>query len=177
MVLDDDIIINGEALSSLFEIRDFYKLWALQPAFDPRGRVSHQITAQNLECLMRLTNFIEVTCPLFSKQALDQFMKVYDPILVGYGIDWWFLNCFGPDLKGKIAVIDAISCINPHTTIKGGIREIDTLQSKEMRIQHWLKIKEKLQITQDDLGYKTYGQIPRQDRTKWLQWIHQKIHQ
>src|SRR5262249_47793095 len=40
MVLDDDILISGEDLSHLFELRHTLDLWVLQPAFHPRGKIS-----------------------------------------------------------------------------------------------------------------------------------------
>ena len=30
-------------------------------------------------------------------------MKIYDPVLVGWGVDWWFLDVLGTDMKDKIA--------------------------------------------------------------------------
>lgn len=40
---------------------------------------------------LRYTNFVEMACPLFRRDELDAFMSVYDPDLVGYGTDRWFL--------------------------------------------------------------------------------------
>src|SRR5262249_54622072 len=40
MVMDDDIAISGSSISRLFDIREQYDLWVLQPAFHPRGRIS-----------------------------------------------------------------------------------------------------------------------------------------
>lgn len=40
----------------------------------------------------RYTNFIEMTCPLFERKALDRFMAAFDPDLKGWGADWWFLQ-------------------------------------------------------------------------------------
>ena len=44
LVMDDDIIISGCSISRLFEVREQYDLWLLQPAFDSRGKISHPIT-------------------------------------------------------------------------------------------------------------------------------------
>jgi hypothetical protein len=146
LVMDDDIIINGSAISRLFEIREQYDLWLLQPAFDPRGKISHLITRVKPFIFLRYTNFVEVTCPLFRTDKLHDFLKVYDPLLVGWGIDWWYSSLLPRDIKGKVAIIDRISCINPRDKIKGNQREIDLLQDKPTRIKIWERIKEQHNI-------------------------------
>lgn len=157
MVMDDDIIINGSGISRLFEIREEYDLWLLQPAFDPGGKINHHVTRVNPSTFMRYTNFVEVTCPLFRKDKLDSFMEIYDPVLVGYGVDWWFLDVLGPNLEGNIAVVDAISCINPHDSAKGGHREIDRLQKLSIRQENWEVIKKRYTIQSEARGLIEYG--------------------
>lgn len=75
MVMDDDIIINGTEISRLFRIREQFDLWVLQPAFDPRGKISIPITRVRLFSYLRFTNFVEVTCPLFKKDKLEDFYE------------------------------------------------------------------------------------------------------
>ena len=146
LVLDDDVIIDGSAFSRLFEIREQYDLWLLQPAFNPIGKISHRITREKLFTFLRYTNFVEVTCPLFRKDKLDAFMELYDPVLVGYGIDYWYIDSLASEIKGKVAVVDAVSCINPHDWLKGGQRDIDVLQKRPVRIENWKKIKKQYKI-------------------------------
>ena len=88
---------------------------------------STPITGVKLFNSLRYTNFVEVTCPLFKKDKLDAFMNIFDPApLIEWGIDWWFLETLGASLGGHTAVIDAVSCINPLDSTKGGgQREID----------------------------------------------------
>ena len=157
IVMDDDIIINGSAISRLFEIREQYDLWLLQPAFNPIGKISHRITREKPFTFLRYTNFIEVTCPLFRKDKLDAFMKIYDPVLVGYGIDHWYMNLLLPDINKKVAIVDAISCINPYDWHKGGEREINLLQELHVRINNWEKIKRQYNI--EDQEIKEFGFI------------------
>jgi hypothetical protein len=90
---------------------------------------------------LRYTNFIEMACPLFRRDKLDPFMAVYDPELVGYGVDWWFLHTLGAGLPNRVAVVDEVTCINPYDRTKGGVREIDTLQSHEKRKEVWERMK------------------------------------
>jgi hypothetical protein len=145
-VLDDDIVIDCIRINRLFEIREEYDLWLLQPAFDPRGKISWQITKINPSCFLRYTNFVENGCVLFRRDKLDQFMKVYDPELFGWGIDLWYLHEIGEHPK-KIAVIDAITCINPHDSWKkGGQREFEKLEGTSAGVDKWLEFMKKNKI-------------------------------
>jgi len=155
-VMDDDIIINANDISRLFDIREQYDLWALQPAFSREGKISHPITQVNPVTTMRFTNFVEVTCPLFRKDKLDEFMNVFDPVLVGWGIDWWFLDLWSSEIEGKVAIIDEIPCVNPPASAKGGKREIDLLQSEPERRENWEKIKSKYNIQSQAKGFKEF---------------------
>lgn len=159
-VLDDDIIISGTQITRLFEIRERYDLWALQPAFSPRGKISWPITRVNRMNELRFTSFIEMSCPLFRKDKLDAFMAVYDPELIGWGCDWWFLEAMGPDLRGRVAVVDAIPCVNPHDWTKAG-REIDRLAPTNVRQEVWERIREKYQIESESRGVHEYGAISK----------------
>jgi hypothetical protein len=160
LVMDDDLVISGSAISRLFEIRQRYDLWALQPAFDPRGKISWPITRVNRYTRLRYTNFIEMACPLFRKDKLDAFMAVYDPELVGWGCDWWFLDVMGEDLRGRVAVIDTVTCLNPHDAAKGG-REIDRLSPTRERIAAWDRVKARYGIRSEERGVREYGRINR----------------
>ena len=65
-------------------------------------------------------------------------MEKYDPILVGWGIDLlisWVLTNRNDYKPNKIAILDIVSCINPHDKAKGNIREISKLQSTKKRIE------------------------------------------
>lgn len=159
LVLDDDIIISGSSICRLFKIREELDLWLIQPAFSPLGKVSHSITRANPFNSLRYVNFVELTCPLFRKDRLDDFMDVYNPELVGWGIDWWFLDTLPQDLQGRVAIVDEIPCINPFDWTKGGKREIDLLQDRPTRIRTWRRIKRENSIFTEDLGFAEYGAV------------------
>lgn len=143
MVMDDDIVIDAAGITRLFEIRRELDLWALQPAFRLSGKVSWPITAVHPTAKLRYTNFVEMACPLFRRDKLDAFMAVYDPELVGYGTDWWFLHTLEPDVYKRVAVVDEVTCVNPYDKHKGsGGREIDTVQTHEIRKEVWERMKE-----------------------------------
>ena len=138
LAMDDDILINTAAINRLFAIRKKCDLWICQPSYDVRGKIRHKITAAQPGYFMRYVNFVENGCPVFRKDKLDEFMKVYDGSLGGNGVDYWFLKVLGSDIEGKCAIIDAIRCINPHDEKKSGVRECliyEKLPWKELSAQ------------------------------------------
>jgi hypothetical protein len=141
-IVDDDIIIETYEINELFKLLSELNVWILQPSFNEKSQVSHEITKQNKECKYRYTNFIEINTPFFSHYAITEFMKVYNPILVGYGCDILFINCLGLNKEDKYVIVDYISCINPLRKV----REIDKLESLSKRINNWNNIKTKLKI-------------------------------
>jgi hypothetical protein len=141
MVLDDDILIDATGISRLFAIRNELDLWLLQPAFRIVGKISWDVTRVRPTARLRYTNFVEMACPLFRRDKLEAFMSVYDPELVGYGTDWWFLQSMGKDLENHVAIVDEVACVNPYDRSKGGIREIDRLQSALQRKGVWNRMK------------------------------------
>ena len=82
-----------------------------------------------------------MTCPLFRTDKLTKFLEVFDPDLKGWGTDHWFIHTLGADAHSHIAIIDSISCLNPHDKFKtNGIREIDNYQSTNDRKAYFEKI-------------------------------------
>ncbi len=142
-IVDDDIIITTDGINQLFKIINHYNLYIIQPSFIPKySQISHQITVTQPGLLMRYTNFIEVNTPVFSKETLIKCMAIYDPILVGYGIDYLFLWFLGQNQKDKYAIIDSVKCINPIVQD----REINKLESFQTRVEKWNKIAKKYNI-------------------------------
>lgn len=169
MVLDDDIRISPEKLDRLFALRRQYDLWALQPAFSLWGKVSHRITRVRRECKLRFVNFIEMACPLFRTDKLFEFLRVYDPALVGWGCDWWFLHTLGPELRERVAVVDVVVCLNPPDWWKrGGYREIDRLQSRPQRMATWERIRDRQGIITEARGQNEFRWVRRPGWSRWV---------
>lgn len=141
MVMDDDIIINATEINKLFKIRQKYELDILQPSFNRMGKISHAITKTHPFTKLRFTNFVEVTCPLFEKNYLLEFLSQFDPRANGGGVDFWFCDKASKKIN-KIAIVDEISCTNPHDLSKGGQREIDKFQTRDKRNSTWKMVKE-----------------------------------
>jgi hypothetical protein len=144
-IVDDDIKIRTLEINKLFLYQKKYDTWILQPCFRG-GRVSHHITKQVSGNKIRFTNFVEVCVTLFSKYALYKCMEIYDPILVGRGIDYLFIWYLGEKMEDKYAIVDDITCINPYYQDRE--REIDILQSQIERVRIWNTIKDKYNIVE-----------------------------
>jgi hypothetical protein len=150
MVMDDDIVIDASGISRLFRLRDKFALTVLQPAYLGRGKISYHVTKRQWSYKLRYTEFVEMTCPLFRRDALERFLHEYDGKLVGWGIDFWFLDVLKRESNFQAAVIDAVMCINPRDEIKGGRREITSLQADEERESDWDRTRRQRGIAEAD---------------------------
>ena len=140
-VMDDDIRISSKLINRMFEISRKYDLWISQPTFEVgKSKISHKITIKEPFVFMKYVNFIEVCLPLFRTDKLIEFLKVYDGMLVGWGIDWWFMEVLKPP-KDKAAIIDYYSCSNPFEYYLKEKRKIDILQPESVRKMEWEKTK------------------------------------
>ncbi len=167
-VLDDDIEINASQISQLFRIKERYDLVLLQPSFLTMGKISHLVTISRFFRFARYTNFVENCVPLFSKPILDRFMQVYDPALISFGTDWWYLHILTNEERQKIAVIDSIPCINPDERLEKRERKINQLASVEDRIKIWNEVKIEHGIERPAGGVRTLGLIwPK----VWEDWV------
>jgi hypothetical protein len=157
-IVDDDIQINTLEINKLFLYQKRYNTWILQPSFTD-GAISHDITKCFSENKIRFTNFIEVCVPLFSKYALYKCMEIYDPILVGWGIDYLFIWYLGEYEKDKYAIVDEIQCVNPF--FENRKREIEILQPEIKRRRAWNKIKRKYNIRETNhTNFKVIKRFP-----------------
>lgn len=162
-ILDDDIIFNHQDITKMFAISEYYKLSICGPTFKPvpECKISHPITISKNTNTMRYVSFIEVNVPLFSREALDNLMRYYDPILLGWGIDFLYIWANGNDKENSYSLIDAITCINPQDSKKSGSRELNKIKGVHQREQEWNKFKKKHAIVQvKHKNYKTI-QLPK----------------
>ena len=143
-ILDDDIIISTESINKMFNISEKYDLNICGPTFTPTCKISHRKTINNPKWFMRYTNYVEVNVPLFKKEALRRLMDVFDPKLVGWGIDRLASWANG---YNKIALVDHVICVNPHDRSKGGVRELTKGdESWAIREKIWHDVADKYKI-------------------------------
>jgi hypothetical protein len=141
---DDDLLLAPADIPRLFDLAEHFGFAVCQPAFDPLGKVSYPLTAAaENRAQVRLTSFVEVTCPLFRREELERFLAVFDGSLSGWGLDLWFGHVLGADIPGRFGVIDAVTVFNPHDRQKpGGYREIATLKPNAERVLEFTRAAE-----------------------------------
>jgi hypothetical protein len=157
--LDDDIELDGGEISHLFRILTRYDLILLQPGFSRVGKISHPVSIARHGSFARYTNLVENGVAMFSKQAFDRFMAVYDPKIIGWGTDWWYMHVLRDQIERRVAVIDAIPCVNPDERLEKRSRAIDNLQATEQRRKTWEATQKELGIEPPAGGVRTLGQI------------------
>ncbi len=158
-IMDDDIIISTDDINKMFDISKKYNLLICQPSYTNDSKISHAITKNHPNNLLRYTNFIEVGVPLCSKEALINFMKKYSPELVEWGVDYLFIWANGKDLQDKYEIIDSITCKNPYDAEKKIIkREIDNVKEHSNSAQIWYNYAIKIGAPYD-WPHITYKQI------------------
>ena len=158
-ILDDDIIFKTSSINKMFSLSRQYNLDICGPTFKNNGKskISHGITIQKPNNKLRFVNFIEVNVPLFNDTALHKFMKVYDPILIGWGLDYLYIWANGKNKKNKYALIDSITCINPKDDKKNNSRELNNIKNVRNREQIWNNFKKKNNIK--EWKHNTYSKI------------------
>ena len=165
-IVDDDIIINTNDINNLFDISIKYDLWLCQPSYTLDSKVSHEITLHKPNNILRYTNFTEVGTTVFSKYAIHKFMEYYDPILIGWGIDLFYIWVLGEDKQDKYAIIDIIQCINPHDADKiNKIREHTNIENVNKDYDYWIQFKNENNIPEWK-GNQTFSTILESDDNK-----------
>lgn len=120
-------------IEEAFTITERFAFWIAQPAFSACTKVSHPITRSRWPRTdFRIVNFVEEGVPIFRRDKLEAFLKIYDGSLTGWGIDEWYSNVFRADEFARFTIIDKVRVRNPSDQEKGG-REIDRLQPTPQR--------------------------------------------
>lgn len=147
-ILDDDIVFNVDDINQMFALSRKYNFEICGPTFKkvPECKISHTITITENKNQFRYTNFIEVNVPLFNRTALDNLMKYYDPILIGWGIDYLYIWANGIEKQKSYALVDSVSCVNPIDNLKGGKRELYNIDKSLSRAETYEKFAKNLGI-------------------------------
>lgn len=160
-VFDDDCIPIQGNLLDLYKILVKYNLSLVSPSHDPAGkgiiRLMHFTQGDHK---FRYTNFIEMNFPVFSQEALYNYMKVYDGKLCGWGNDWWF--CYANKCYEQLncGIVDSIIVKNPYNRNKNKTfgmlndhtyqniekSDIDNFMTKGDRRNQWIDVMKKYNI-------------------------------
>lgn len=99
----DDLEATSSTWDRLFAICRAHQLDLAQAAID--GPVSHAITKPQLRCLYRLTNFVEIMCPIFHRPILEKLRWTMGESQSGWGLDYLWSSLL-PYPQFKLAIVD-----------------------------------------------------------------------
>jgi hypothetical protein len=106
---DDDVSISTDEINRLFEFIEYHNLSICQPSMG--GYVSHEITKQVPNSLLRYTNFVEVLAPMFNLESLLKVYETFDENYSSWGFDYLWAHLLNYP-QDKIAIIDDIIMIH-----------------------------------------------------------------
>lgn len=102
---DWDINFNPNDLNNLFSIAKEYNLDLSQPSLSEDSHISWKITQHNPNTKVRLTNFVEVMCPLFKNTFLKEVLWTLNLNYSSWGLDFLWGSLAK---ENKIGIVDSI---------------------------------------------------------------------
>lgn len=117
---DDDLVIPAGTVSRLFDMFVEARGWLGQPALHPDSYFSFFITLQNKNFDIRKTNFVEIMCPVMSKECLRECLPTFADNKSGWGLDYLWAN--RAKTAGKpLFVLDALQVLHGRSIGQSGI--------------------------------------------------------
>jgi len=112
---DCDIRADTAKVNRLFELFERYSLQLAQPAIGS-GEVSYQALRPKPGTILRYTPFVEIMCPIFSREALRRVAPTFGESRSGWGLDVLWPRYFGPH---EMAILDAVSVEHTGRLMRG----------------------------------------------------------
>jgi hypothetical protein len=103
---DDDNAISFGDCERLFELADRFSLALCQPSLSSEStEIGWDVCRHVPGSILRHTNFVEIMCPLFRRDALEKCRQTFTLNLSGWGLDFLWPRL----LDGEaIGVVDAV---------------------------------------------------------------------
>ncbi|WP_300680123.1 DUF707 domain-containing protein [Nocardioides sp.] len=129
---DDDLLCEPETVSEFFNIVADLGLDLAQPALAPGSSFVHQIVGQHPAFQVRFTNFVELMCPLMSRDMLARALPTMRDTLSGWGVDavWPRMT-----RTGRIAIIDATPILHTRPILGGDGYQTNQAAAIPMRLE------------------------------------------
>ncbi|WP_411034596.1 hypothetical protein [Shinella sp. BYT-45] len=105
---DDDLMTSWGDINKLFNIFRLGGFDIAQPSLVPTSYVTHPVTAQNPDYVLRYTSFVELMCPVFTRAFLRICLPTFEASFSGFGLDHIWSQLAGR-VPGRIAIIDDIA--------------------------------------------------------------------
>jgi hypothetical protein len=87
MLADDDVLPVGCTWRSIFEAFAWSRYEVGQPAATRDSFVAERFTFQEDLTRYRTTNFVDGTCPIFTRAALERYLPIFDGTKTGMGLE------------------------------------------------------------------------------------------
>ena len=116
---DDDLLPVGCSVADIFEQFMLTGFRIGQPALTRDSYWSHEIVLQDPRFRWRITNFVEVMCPLMTLAALRDYMPVFGETISNFGLDnYWSAREW--ELHGGLVILDStpVRHVRP---VRGGL--------------------------------------------------------
>jgi len=154
---DDDLRADANVINEMFDLFHTYKLWLAQPALGPGSHVGYSATSQVANSKLRYSGFVEIMCPIFSRDALELLAPTFQLSASGWGLDFlWAYILNYP--KERIAILDATPVIHTRKMRSGLFYD----RCREMKINPQAELVELMR--RYDLKWQSnppvYGMIP-----------------
>ncbi len=110
---DDDLMVRWSDINLMFHLARKYDLDLAQPSLLPVEGcfITHGITRQQPDSVLRYVDFVEIMCPVFSARALRVCLGTFRDSVSGFGLDHLWPALLGGG-RTRIAVIDAAGAVH-----------------------------------------------------------------
>jgi hypothetical protein len=127
---DDDLMTRRSDINLIFHLARTYDLDLSQPSLLPVDGcfITHGITRQQPNSVLRYVDFVEIMCPVFSARALRICLGTFRDSLSGFGLDHLWPALLGGG-RSRMAVIDATGVV--HTRPLGQTYDIQAAVAEE----------------------------------------------
>lgn len=150
---DDDVWLKGKEVSTLFSFMDLFELKLAQPAIV--GHYSLEVTLPFPSSRLRFTNFVEIMCPCFSRDALQKCHQTFDENKSGWSYDALWDKLLGRPQRG-IAIIDDVIAVHTRPIFGGELYQSQNIKSP---MQEGRELFKKHQLAEGRTRALKFGQI------------------
>ncbi len=114
---DDDLAADEATVNRLFALMDGLDLEIAQPTLDWNSHYGIPMTLHWPGFSVRLTNFVEIMAPCFSRKLLATALPTFSESLAGWGFDFIWPRLLGDGIQ-RAAMLDDVTVT--HTRAVGG---------------------------------------------------------
>jgi len=107
-VADDDMFMSAKDINRMFEMMVEYKIDLGQPSMDINGMHYVHILVNDPEYILRYTNYVECSAPIFTKKSLKKIVHTFADTLTGHSWDNIISHMIYKKGENNVAVFDEI---------------------------------------------------------------------